>query len=369
MGRPSLHPPTSRHLLDVQIAHNGYNNLSVPSSQKHRQRPPVIEPLYLTPSDESTRTQLQRQRLKEQHATAVVTKSIPGFQTSAAFFASLRTNLRLHASPPPSPISTPPSMRSSATSLPPPSPLSQAVDSVMGDQLEAENPPSEDPLAGVPELRTFKTDNEDDQIAALKLTADSVAQMRQAANRSLIWHPFNLAVGVAILALVARYIHERKHDKYLTGTTCAGIIMAFLTAFRYLTKDYLFRAETINFDWLGDADVLVTKFGDEVIGTVVVDWLSGESRTKRKKAWRGEIRAWTVRMKYRRKGVGSAVLEEAVREARRKGAESLEFAYDHANALRVLPGLYNKAFDQRERRACDLLQDLLAVSPVRGKRK
>ncbi|KAI7139410.1 hypothetical protein KC352_g29910, partial [Hortaea werneckii] len=84
---------------------------------------------------------------------------------------------------------------------------------------------------------------------------------------------------------------------------------------------------------------------------------------------RGEIKAWTVRMKYRRKGVGSAVLEEAVREARRKGAESLEFAYDHANALRVLPGLYNRAFDQRERRACDLLQDLLAVSPVRGKRK
>ena len=51
----------------------------------------------------------------------------------------------------------------------------------------------------------------------------------------------------------------------------------------------------------------------------------------RKKAWRGEIKAWTVRMKYRRKGVGSAVLEEAVREARRKGAESLEFAYDHAS--------------------------------------
>ena len=96
MGRPSLHPPTSRHLLDVQIAHNGYNNLSVPSSQKHRQRPPVIEPLYLTPSDESTRTQLQRQRLKEQHATAVVTKSIPGFQTSAGrYYRSLSRSVEM----------------------------------------------------------------------------------------------------------------------------------------------------------------------------------------------------------------------------------------------------------------------------------
>ncbi|TKA33815.1 hypothetical protein B0A50_00652 [Salinomyces thailandicus] len=240
----------------------------------------------------------------------------------------------------------------------------------MGDQVDADiAAQAEDPLAGVPELRSYKAETDEDKIAALKLTADSVAQMRQAANNALIWHPLNLAVGVAILAFVARYMHERKHDTYLTGTTCAGIIMAFLAVFRYMTKDYLFQAESINFDWLGDADTMVTKFGDEVIAAAVVDWVSGEGRQKRKKAWRGEIMAWTVRLKYRKKGVGSALLEEVVREARRKGAETLEFSDDHANSSRVLPSLYNSAFDKRERKARDLLQDLLEASPGRGKKK
>lgn len=249
-----------------------------------------------------------------------------------AFFASLRTNLRLHASPPPSPVATPPSMRSSTSTLPPPSPLSQAVDSVMGDQIEMDlPPPAEGPLVGVPELRTYKTNSDEDKVAALQLTADSIVQMRGIANNALIKHPLNLVIGVAVLGLVASYIHDRKQDNFWTGTTSAGLAMAILTAFRYMTRDYLFWAEEVNFDWLDDAEVLVTKFGDEVIGTVVLEWVSGEGRHKRKKAWRGEIRAWTVRLKYRKKGVGGALLEEAVKEARRKGAESLDFADDHAS--------------------------------------
>jgi GNAT superfamily N-acetyltransferase len=38
-----------------------------------------------------------------------------------------------------------------------------------------------------------------------------------------------------------------------------------------------------------------------------------------------------VRLRYRGKGVGAALLEDAVKEARKKGAESLEFAEDHAS--------------------------------------
>lgn len=252
----------------------------------------------------------------------------------AAFLGSLRTNLHLHASPPPSPASTPPSMRASAASLPPPSPLSQAVDSVMGDDDRIEpppHPPAEDPLAGVPELKTYLTDDEEDKIAAMKLVADSIAQMRQTANHRLITHPLNMAVLVALVALAARYMLESRKDKYVAATTGAGIVMIFLAGVRMLTKDYLFAAEAVNWDWLGNADVIVTKFGDEVIGTVVIEWLSGESRQKRKKAWRGEIKAWTVRLKYRKKGVGAALLEEAVKEARKKGAEALEFSNEHAS--------------------------------------
>jgi len=407
MGRTQFHPNRSS-FLDLQVANgDGYFSLY------HSQQLPAISPLRLEPRDDTPRVQLQRQRWREQHATAVVSKTIPGLKTSAgrysstkddvtrlflrpnilrgtAFFASLRTNLRLYASPPPSPISTPPSMRASTASLPPPSPLSQAVDSVMGDMDDEDTAPVEDPLVGIPELKTYTAKSEEDKIAALKLTADSIAQMRQTANNALITHPLNMAIAVAILALVARFTYESRQDIYLAGTSGAGIVMTMLAAFRFMTKEYLFAAEAINWDWLGDANVIVTKFGEEVIGTVIVEWISGEGRTKRKKAWRGEIRAYTVRLKYRNKGVGSALLEEAVKEARKKGAETIEFADDHASksdcccfgwnlnptltlfredSQRVLPSLYNASFDKREQRSRELLQDLLEASPGKSKRK
>jgi len=174
--------------------------------------------------------------------------------------------------------------------------------------------------------------DETDKTAALKLVADSVAQMRQAANRALIFHPLNLALMVGVMAFVARWVYDAKRDWSLVGTSCAGVVMAMLAGYRWCTQGYLHSAETINWEWMEGSDVIVTKFGEEVIGAVVVDWISGESsRQKRKKAWRGEIRAWTVRLKYRGKGVGAALLEDAVKEARKKSAESLEFADDHAS--------------------------------------
>lgn len=76
MGRHYMHPH-SRHFLDIQLA-NGNGHISPFQLEQ-----PVIPPLRLTPRDDSTRVQLQRQRLKEQHATAIVSKTIPGFKTSA----------------------------------------------------------------------------------------------------------------------------------------------------------------------------------------------------------------------------------------------------------------------------------------------
>lgn len=195
-----------------------------------------------------------------------------------------------------------------------------------------------DPLAGVPELKTYLTSDGDEKINALQLVADSVAQMRQQANNALIFHPLNLAVFVAILALVARYMLNLGYDTIAAGMTCTGIIFAALASLRILTQGYLRKAESINWDWLGSADVIVTKFGDDVIGAAVIDWVSGESKTRRKKARRCEIRGWTVKQRYRKKGVGAALLEEAVKESKRKGAESLDFAEDHASkSLSPLP--------------------------------
>ena len=202
---------------------------------------------------------------------------------------------------------------------------------------------AEEPLADVPDLQSYTTDDEEEKIAAIKLVADSVAQMRQAANRSLIFHPLNMAVAVAAVSLMARYMYDRKHDNIAIATACTGVIMSFMAASRYITQPYINAAETFNWAWLGDADVIITKFGDEIIGTVIIDWVSGESRQRRKKAWRAEIKGWAVRLRYRGKGVGAALLEDAVKESRKKGAETIEFAEDHASKLStryLMVGMY-----------------------------
>lgn len=246
-----------------------------------------------------------------------------------AFFASLRTNLRLHASPPPSPISTPNSMRGSAASLPPPSPLSAPV---MSDNENNDVPStSSDPLAGVPELQTYLATDDHDRFEALKLVADSVAQQRNAANRALIFHPLNLAIMVPVLAVVWRLASTYGFDALSAGMTCLGVVMIAFIGCRASTGGYLYAAEKINWEWAGDVDVLLTKFGDEVIGTALIEWQSGDSKRKGKKAWQGVVKAWTVKLRYRGKGVGTALLEEAVKEAKKKGAESLEFADEHAS--------------------------------------
>lgn len=217
-------------------------------------------------------------------------------------------------------------MHSSLTSLPPPSPLSGPA------EIPDTQAPDLDPLAGVPELHSYVARTEADKTDALRLVADSIAQMRQAANRALIFHPLNLALVVGVMSMFARWVYEARRDWSLVGTSCAGVLVAWLAGCRWCTQGYLRAAEQVDWDWTRGADVLVTKFGDEVIGAVLVEWVSGESsRQKRKKAWRGEIRAWTVRLKYRGKGVGAALLEDAVKEARKKSAESLEFAEDHAS--------------------------------------
>ncbi|CAK3926631.1 hypothetical protein CB0940_07011 [Lecanosticta acicola] len=390
MGR--LHPKA--HFLDLSLAHHtpsghsrGLSTSTTTSSTTTTTTTTVITatpasffagasraaevvPLRLAPREESTRVQLQKQRLRDQHAKQLVsTTTIPGFKTSAAFFASLRTNLRLHASPPPSPLSTPNSMRGSAASLPPPSPLSVPI---MSENENNDVPPtsaSEDPLAGVPELQTYVAKEPLERVDALKLVADSVAQQKNAANRALLFHPLNLGTLISIMAVVVRVMLDRRYDLLAAGMTCLGITMIGFVGCRYLTGPYLAAAERINWEWTGDVDVLMTRFGDEVIGTVLLAWESGDSKRKGKKAWRGVIKGWTVKLRYRHKGVGTGLLEEAVKEAKKKGAESLEFDEEHANSVRILPNLYNGSFDRSERMAREKLQALLESSPVKGKRK
>ena len=83
---------------------------------------------------------------------------------------------------------------------------------------------------------------------------------------------------------------------------------------------------------------MVVRWGEEVIGALVLGWadeVGGGRRGKGrgKKCGRGVVRAWTVRLKYRGKGVGEGLLEEAVRVCMERGAEGVEFADDHASEL------------------------------------
>lgn len=162
-------------------------------------------------------------------------------------------------------------------------------------------------------------------------------------------------------------------------TTAGGVIMALLAAVQWLTRGYIAHAESFKYEWLGDDTVLVTKFGDEIIGTVVLGWEKGEKGSRRKRSGKGIVRAWTVRLRYRHKGIGRALLEEAVKIVGEKGGDGIEFAEDHASELlkwrtpimvgdvltyadshRILkPNFFNKAFDKKDQEARELLQEIV----------
>ncbi|KAF7512158.1 hypothetical protein GJ744_002320 [Endocarpon pusillum] len=188
--------------------------------------------------------------------------------------------------------------------------------------------------------------------------------------------------------------------------------MAALLTVRWMVAGYLVEAERVGtWRWLGTdgydhnnnnnhnhnnkVEVLVTKFGDEVIAALVVAGVVDAGGNVRrsssgggggggggggKKGHRSNnsggagaatangtakikavIRAWTVRQKYRRKGVGAALLEEAVKLCRHKRWSGPVFAADHANSARVLPGLFNAGFEARERRAREMLERVVNV--------
>ncbi|KAF1821524.1 uncharacterized protein K489DRAFT_410984 [Dissoconium aciculare CBS 342.82] len=231
----------------------------------------------------------------------------------------------------------------------------------------------EEPLADIPSLTTQHTSPSDTaaRIAALRLVTDSIAQQRQAANSALLFHPYNLAAAALVLAAVAQLLRAKLHLDWLgVGLSSMGVVMTGMAIVRMVTQGYIARAESYGLDWLDGggadaaggvggggkekkkqqqpADVWVTRFGDEVIGAIVVDWRA-DARTGETQ---GRIKGWAVRLRYRGRGVGAALLEEVVRAARARGlrgeAEAVVFAEDHANSLRVLPTLYNKQMDDRE---------------------
>ncbi|KAH0545548.1 hypothetical protein FGG08_000379 [Glutinoglossum americanum] len=240
-----------------------------------------------------------------------------------------------------------------------------------GDDGDDDNPSTtppaaeeENPLAGVPELLTYPTTTSAEQISALKLVADSIAQQRQIASRSLLYHPLTVSLYVLVLALTSRAL---SYDTAPFLTTAIGISMAVLATAQWVTVGYLRAAEKIGWRWLGGEGeggdlVVITRFGEEVIGTIIIRLV----REGRRKAL---IRGWAVRIRFRGKGVGGNLLEEGVKIARERlggGDVEVAFADDHANSPRILPNMFNGPFEKRDARARKALEGVLETEGLRS---
>ena len=157
--------------------------------------------------------------------------------------------------------------------------------------------------------------------------------------------------------------------------------MACLIAVRAMASGYLNLAEEMNWTFAQNAEgeedtVIGSRFGKEIIGTCILRLERNGSFGGRKKSKSGKtggkgiVRAWTVRIKYRGKGVGTELLEEAVRTTREKLGNSAEigFAAEHANSRMILPELFNRGFRKREVRAARALEAVVEGTDAKKKR-
>ena len=253
------------------------------------------------------------------------------------------------------------------------------------DTTVAEKPV--DPLKSLPELTTKPAVTEDDKVEALHLIADSVAQQRQLASTTIIFHPFTLCAFVLLFGLTYQNLYKgSSSDWAIIGTTSAGILMAGLVTVRWLTGGYIFEAERIGtWKWLNEGrddpdkaivgsedEILLTRFGEEVIGAIVIrgirDPTSSSGKSRKNAPTRGFIRAWTVMRRYRRKGIGQGLLEEAIALCQSNGWSGPEFADDHANSAKIVHPTFEGRFKKMDRQARQMLERIIEQQGATGKR-
>ncbi|KAF4982093.1 hypothetical protein FZEAL_2199 [Fusarium zealandicum] len=184
---------------------------------------------------------------------------------------------------------------------------------------------------------------------ALKLIVDSVAQQRQVASRSMVFHPMSLAALVGVLS-IAHYVAGIGGDISTMLITYPGIILAYLVTIRCCTSSYIRIAEDTDWlDWLNNSDgvedtIVGARFGEDIIAAVIIRFETGGKKAL--------IRGWTTRTKYRRRGLGGDMLRETVKIAKQAQGRTcvVEFADDHANSNLPINAIFNGPFrTQRDR--------------------
>ena len=158
--------------------------------------------------------------------------------------------------------------------------------------------------------------------------------------------------------------------------------MTCLIAVRGLVSGYLTLAEDFKWAWIqnedGEEDTIIgSRYGKELIGALVLRLERNGNGSGKKKAksgktgGKGVVRAWTVRIRYRGGGVGTELLEEAVKITREKLGNSAEigFAAEHANSKMILPEVFNGVFRKRETKAAKALEAVVENMDGSSKKK
>ncbi|CAK7266935.1 hypothetical protein SEPCBS57363_002342 [Sporothrix epigloea] len=314
--------------------------------------------------------------------------AVPALKTSAAFFTFLRANLVLLNpemssnvnTPILGPISDTAKKSSSSTNT-----TTTAKKSVTSDEVME--------MDDIPPLSLGVLTEHADKVDALKLVADSIAQQRQTASRSMVFYPLNLAGLTATLGVAFQVNSNR--DLGVNLSIMSGIIMAYLMTIRYFTAQYIPLAEDLKWDWIlpnkddGELDtdaeedrIIGAKFGDELIGALVFRIVpptteqsaaaTASTNTRKKRSpsslnnyymgGHGVVRAWTTILRYRRRGIGSDMLHEAIQVTHDRCGKDAKvvFAEAHANSIMVVHEMFNRPFRRAEQWAAAALDKALA---------
>lgn len=197
-----------------------------------------------------------------------------------------------------------------------------------------------------------------DRADALKLVVDSVAQQRQVASRDVVFNPICVSALVAALAVAHGAMRAMGHDFSAMLITYSGIVLIYLSTIRYAASTYIRIAEETDWHaWLenedgGEAVVLGARYGTELIAAVVLD-IPKQRNARAKAQPKATIRAWTTKIRYRRRGLGGDMLREAVKAAKQARGPNcaVEFAADHVHSSVALYDLFNGPFVSRQAQA------------------
>jgi len=179
---------------------------------------------------------------------------------------------------------------------------------------------------------------------------------------------------------MSKILYKERSDLAILVTTGAGITMAALVAVRGVTRGYIDLAEKMNWSFAqnedGEEDTIIgSKYGDNIIGAAILRLErngNGKKKTKNgKTGGKGIVRAWTTKMRYRGTGIGTELLEEAVRITREKLGNSAEigFAAEHAHSKAVLPETFNGGFRKRESKAARTLEAVVENADTGNRKK